>query len=155
MGIIGKFHFLKNHEICLKLQKNAEQYSADVLIRARWREPALDKSENRKKVNQNTQQAQQSNLTQKKKSRTTIIDAWSAASLPDDIDWSNLWDPELYVDNTIGDVRERISRSIKFNDQDEAFVIERRHVSAVFLENLELNDFPYDVQVTSTFNQLH
>ena len=36
---------------------------------------------------------------------------------------------------------------LTYNDKGEAIVIEKRRVKGTFLENLELNDFPFDVQV--------
>lgn len=33
------------------------------------------------------------------------------------------------------------------NDQNEVFIVERRRLRGIFLETLELNDFPLDVQV--------
>ena len=36
---------------------------------------------------------------------------------------------------------------LTFNEKGEAIVIEKRRVKGTFLENLELNDFPFDVQV--------
>ena len=38
---------------------------------------------------------------------------------------------------------------LKYNEEGEAFVVEKRRVKGVFLENLELKDFPFDVQVSS------
>ncbi len=36
---------------------------------------------------------------------------------------------------------------LRYNEAGEAFVVEKRRVKGVFLENLELKDFPFDVQV--------
>lgn len=36
---------------------------------------------------------------------------------------------------------------ITYNEFGHAFLVEKRRVSGIFLENLELNHFPFDVQV--------
>ncbi len=36
---------------------------------------------------------------------------------------------------------------IAYNQKGEAYIVEKRRVKGTFLENLELNDFPFDVQV--------
>ena len=36
---------------------------------------------------------------------------------------------------------------LRYNEAGEAYVVEKRRVKGVFLENLELKDFPFDVQV--------
>ena len=37
--------------------------------------------------------------------------------------------------------------SLKFNIKGEAMVYERRRIKGCFLENLELDEFPFDTQV--------
>ncbi len=37
---------------------------------------------------------------------------------------------------------------LRYNEAGEAYVVEKRRVKGVFLENLELKDFPFDVQVS-------
>ena len=37
---------------------------------------------------------------------------------------------------------------LSYNSQGEAMVVEKRRVKGIFLENLELKDFPFDVQVS-------
>uniref|UniRef100_A0A5K3EFY0 Neur_chan_LBD domain-containing protein n=1 Tax=Mesocestoides corti TaxID=53468 RepID=A0A5K3EFY0_MESCO len=87
-----------------------EQYAADVLIKAKWRETEMDAAE-------------------------TV-----------EYDWMKSWSPKLYIENTIGETREQLHRIITFNEFGHAFLVEKRRVSGVFLENLELNHFPFDVQ---------
>ncbi|XP_064598221.1 cys-loop ligand-gated ion channel-like isoform X2 [Liolophura sinensis] len=106
-------------EICVQFAKVGEidtlkeQYAADVVIKAKWREPALDGQ--------------------------TITTA-------DAIDWKKYWNPKIYIENTIGDPKEKISYRVLHNDEGHAFVVEKRRVKGVFMENLELDDFPFDVQ---------
>ena len=42
-----------------------------------------------------------------------------------------------------------------FNEKGEAFISEKRTVKGTFMENLELNDFPFDVQVLQLFHKFH
>ena len=39
---------------------------------------------------------------------------------------------------------------LTFTNKGEAHVIEKRRIKGTFMENLELNDFPFDVQVVQT-----
>ena len=66
---------------------------------------------------------------------------------PDDIDWSTLWNPKLYIDNVIGEPKVTASVSLEYSESNEAFVIERWRCKSTFMENLELLEFPFDVQV--------
>ncbi|XP_074660144.1 cys-loop ligand-gated ion channel-like [Tubulanus polymorphus] len=93
-----------------------EQYSADVLVKSKWRTSSLDRA-----VNEDLEKTQ-------------------------NVDIEHIWNPRIYIENTLGDPKESIYRSVLWNDKGEAFVQEKRRVKGVFLENLELNDFPFDVQ---------
>jgi len=54
----------------------------------------------------------------------------------------------IYVDNTVGDPKETIGRTVVYNVSTwEAFLVERRRLKGTFLENLELFHFPFDTQV--------
>ena len=64
------------------------------------------------------------------------------------IDWSKYWQPKLFIENTIGEPRENAVRTVLHNHDGQAFVVEKRRIKGLFLENLELMDFPFDVQVT-------
>jgi len=64
------------------------------------------------------------------------------------IDWNEYWNPKLYVDNCVGELKETIGRSVVYDVKTwEAFVVERRRLKGTFLENLELFHFPFDTQV--------
>lgn len=94
-----------------------ETFTADVLIQARWREPQFD-------------------------GRQT-----ASVTNPEEIDWSQYWSPLIYVDNTIGDPKESVCRSLLYDvTRWEAYFVERRRVKGTFLENLELFHFPFDTQ---------
>ncbi|CAG5122972.1 unnamed protein product, partial [Candidula unifasciata] len=90
-----------------------EQYTADVIVRARWREPTLD---------------------------------GKISESGDVTDIKKYWNPKLYIENSYGDPKEMFRYRVVFNDKGEAFMSEKRTVRGTFMENLELDDFPFDVQ---------
>ena len=47
----------------------------------------------------------------------------------------------------LGDPKETVWYSLRFNVKGEAMVYERRRIKGCFLENLELDEFPFDTQV--------
>ena len=57
------------------------------------------------------------------------------------------WNPNLFIENAIGDPRESSFQMLTYNAIGEAFLVEKRRIKGIFLENLELDDFPFDVQV--------
>jgi len=62
---------------------------------------------------------------------------------------SEYWNPKLYVDNCVGELKETINHTVVYDVRTwEAFVVERRRLKGTFLENLELFHFPFDTQVT-------
>lgn len=63
------------------------------------------------------------------------------------IEFNKLWNPKLYIENSLGDPKEQIRYRLLYNDKGEAFVTEKRVIKGTFMENLELDDFPFDVQV--------
>ncbi|VDD79276.1 unnamed protein product [Mesocestoides corti] len=117
-----------------------EQYAADVLIKAKWRETEMDAAE-----------TVVSGLL-----KIVPVVCFFCYILftnirrfylaPLEYDWMKSWSPKLYIENTIGETREQLHRIITFNEFGHAFLVEKRRVSGVFLENLELNHFPFDVQ---------
>jgi len=78
-----------------------------------------------------------------------------SAQSAEPFDWSEFWNPRLYVDNCVGEAMECISHSVVYDVTTwEAFVVERRRLKATFLENLELFHFPFDTQVTERLQLL-
>ena len=59
-----------------------------------------------------------------------------------------MWNPKLYIENSLGDPKESIRHKLVFNEKGEAFIYEKRVAKGTFMENLELDDFPFDVQVS-------
>jgi hypothetical protein len=86
-------------------------------------------------------------------------------SVSDSFDDKRMWKPDLYIENGIKDVREEVSYRIvpdstkkweifngtsfksDISGTEQRFMIcEMRKVTGIFYENLELEDFPLDVQ---------
>jgi hypothetical protein len=63
------------------------------------------------------------------------------------MDLDKFWNPLLYIDNVLSETKEATWLAATVNHKGEAYILERRRVRGVFMENLELNDFPLDVQV--------
>lgn len=64
----------------------------------------------------------------------------------EEIEWDKYWNPKLYVENNLGEPKETIWQTLLFNQKGEAMVYERRRIKGCFLENLELDEFPFDTQ---------
>ncbi|KAL5964917.1 Gamma-aminobutyric acid receptor subunit gamma-2 [Taenia solium] len=62
------------------------------------------------------------------------------------IDLSKCWNPLVYIENILTESKDQHWISAKVDDNGQVFVTERRRLRAIFLETLELNDFPLDVQ---------
>ena len=72
-------------------------------------------------------------------------------SINDPIDEKKIWKPDLYVENGIKDVKEEVVyRILQYRtgkrEEPKLFICEMRKVTGIFYENLELQDFPLDVQ---------
>jgi hypothetical protein len=86
-------------------------------------------------------------------------------SFKDTLDEKKIWKPDLYIENGIKDVREEVSYQIvpvgadldlqvdKFdkNGNKQYMICEMRKVTGIFYENLELENFPVDVQDLTIF----
>src|SRR6218665_18476 len=70
-----------------------------------------------------------------------------------DIKYDNFWNPKLSITNWLSDPKETIWYTVIVNSMQEALICERRRVKGTFLENLELNKFPFDTQVGLQINQ--
>ena len=64
------------------------------------------------------------------------------------MDFDKYWNPLLYIDNILSETKEAtwLVAQLEPNGHD-VYIVERRRIKGVFLETLELNDFPLDVQV--------
>lgn len=63
------------------------------------------------------------------------------------VDLERYWNPLCYIDNILSETKEVQWLSTTVGQGGEVYIIERRRIKGVFLETLELNDFPLDVQV--------
>lgn len=94
-----------------------ERFHADAFIQAKWREPLLDG------------------------------EAKDVEFQSDDITARpNFWDPRLYIENVLGEVKESLWYVTSFNKVGQAIVYQRRRVKGTFFERMELNQFPFDTQ---------
>uniref|UniRef100_A0A5K3EFU9 Neur_chan_LBD domain-containing protein n=1 Tax=Mesocestoides corti TaxID=53468 RepID=A0A5K3EFU9_MESCO len=62
------------------------------------------------------------------------------------IDLSRCWNPLVYIENILTESKDQHWMFAKADDDGQVVVTERRRLRAIFLETLELNDFPLDVQ---------
>ena len=68
----------------------------------------------------------------------------------DELDFDAYWNPKIYVENNLGEPKESTWMTVMFDADGEATVYERRRIKGCFLENLELDEFPFDTQVSSS-----
>ena len=69
------------------------------------------------------------------------------------VDFASLWNPRLYIENVICEPHVKASLGVELAGEGEAFVTERWRCKTTFLENLELLEFPFDVQVRKASNR--
>uniref|UniRef100_A0A5K3FN35 Neur_chan_LBD domain-containing protein n=1 Tax=Mesocestoides corti TaxID=53468 RepID=A0A5K3FN35_MESCO len=62
------------------------------------------------------------------------------------VDLDRYWNPLCYIDNILSETKEVQWISTVTGPNSEVYIVERRRIKGVFLETLELNDFPLDVQ---------
>jgi len=56
------------------------------------------------------------------------------------------WNPRVFIQNSVGDLKENTWHKVELDAAGVPTVFEMRRIKGVFLENLELDDFPVDVQ---------
>jgi hypothetical protein len=59
---------------------------------------------------------------------------------------NDYWNPKLYVDNTVGEAKESVTQTVVFNRKQEAYICSQKRIKGGFMENLELQEFPFDTQ---------
>ena len=67
-----------------------------------------------------------------------------------DIDWSQYWNPKLFIENAVGEPKSHSSHQVEYNASGEATMLERVRFKGTFLEQMELWEFPFDLQVSDT-----
>ncbi|ESO92651.1 hypothetical protein LOTGIDRAFT_162572 [Lottia gigantea] len=66
-----------------------------------------------------------------------------------DYNKDSVWNPQLIIENVLGDSREDIWRYAEPSADGKLSIYECRRVKGVFIENLELQHFPFDTQELS------
>nr|XP_022321663.1 uncharacterized protein LOC111123552 [Crassostrea virginica] len=64
----------------------------------------------------------------------------------DNLEFSKYWSPKLIVQNVISSSKDNVWKKLEFGKNGEAFIVEKRRIKGIFTENLELHDFPFDLQ---------
>ena len=86
------------------------------------------------------------NIRQRFQADAYIEAIWEDNSIKgDSFDPDRYWTPDLFIENTIGNIKQDIKYKI-VKKNNKTFVCEMRNVKGMFYETLELNDFPLDIQ---------
>lgn len=56
------------------------------------------------------------------------------------------WNPELYIENSLGNLNSVVKYGTEETDKGEVLVVEMRTIKGSFWEKLELGEFPLDIQ---------
>ncbi|XP_048777841.2 uncharacterized protein LOC125681694 [Ostrea edulis] len=64
----------------------------------------------------------------------------------DNLDFSKYWNPKLLVQNVTSATKDKVWKKLEYGKNGEAFIVEKRRIKGIFTENLELQDFPFDLQ---------
>ncbi|XP_076465747.1 cys-loop ligand-gated ion channel-like [Babylonia areolata] len=64
----------------------------------------------------------------------------------EEVQWEELWNPQLQLENAMDEPQSSVWHDLVLSNNREAFVLEKRRVKADFAENLELQNFPFDMQ---------
>jgi hypothetical protein len=67
------------------------------------------------------------------------------------MNWNEYWKPKLVIENATEISKEKKWYLIEFDAIGTATILQRKRIKANFIENLELEEFPFDVQVCLTF----
>lgn len=58
-----------------------------------------------------------------------------------------MWNPKVFIDNAVGEPKFTGSQLLTKSPEGHAYVIERKRYRGTFMEQMELWEFPFDVQV--------
>ena len=70
------------------------------------------------------------------------------------VQWDDYWNPKLYVENAIGELKSSSSRCVQYDVTGLATVSESQLISGTFFEFMELNKFPFDSQASPYSNHV-
>jgi len=62
-----------------------------------------------------------------------------------------VWNPNLFVENALGDQQPNSVLEVKHDADGSAFVVEKKTFEGTFSETMELRSFPFDIQVSSRY----
>jgi len=62
------------------------------------------------------------------------------------INWAKMWNPKVFIDNAVGEPKYTGSELLMKSPEGHAYVIERKRYRGTFMEQMELWEFPFDVQ---------
>jgi hypothetical protein len=86
------------------------------------------------------------NIKQRFQATAYIEATWEDNTIKGNLfDPDKYWTPDLFIENTIGNIKQDIKYKI-IKRANKTFVCEMRNIKGVFYETLELNDFPLDIQ---------
>jgi len=80
---------------------------------------------------------------------TRCCSCCDAQNSEEEVEWEDYWNPKLYVENAIGELKSSTSRCVEYDAAGLATVCETRLIGGTFFEFMELNKFPFDSQVIS------
>ena len=68
------------------------------------------------------------------------------------VDLSNYWNPKIIINNTAPSTSLKRWKTAKSAKNGDAYIIEKLRLKGVFSENMELHEFPFDIQVNTSSN---
>ena len=63
-------------------------------------------------------------------------------------DFSKYWDPKIHISNSAPNASLKSWKSLRLAKNGDAYIIQKFRVKGLFSENLELHEFPFDIQVS-------
>ena len=61
-------------------------------------------------------------------------------------DFSKYWDPKIHISNSASNASLKSWKSLRLAKNGDAYIIQKFRVKGLFAENLELHEFPFDIQ---------
>ena len=77
------------------------------------------------------------------------IDPALKISQTEQFDPVRYWTPAIELMNDIGNMKNDINYSLRYNKQGQALITEHHRIKGIFWERMELQHFPFDVQELS------
>ena len=67
-------------------------------------------------------------------------------------DLNTYWNPKIIINNTAPSTSLKRWKTAKSAKNGDAYIIEKLRLKGVFSENMELHEFPFDIQVNTSSN---